>query len=163
MYYLVLAVGLLIQFTMNIYMLKKNRYLRNQYAKYQELAAKNDRLFKMAIECASRNIDNNCIYSYLKSRDYNSIIVYGLHYAGELVVNSLKGTDIKVVCGIDKNAKNIVNGLLIIHPNEDFPKADAIVVTAVTAFIEIDEFLYEKVDCPIISLEDIIYSGGMTK
>ena len=57
----------------------------------------------------------------------------------------------------------IVNDLLIIHPDEDCPKADAIVVTAVTAFIEIDEFLYEKVDCPIISLEDIIYSGGMTK
>ena len=92
-----------------------------------------------------------------------TIIVYGLHYAGELVINSLKGTDIKVICGIDKNAKNIVNDLLIIHPDEDCPKADAIVVTAVTAFIEIDEFLYEKVDCPIISLEDIIYSGGMTK
>ena len=34
---------------------------------------------------------------------------------------------------------------------------DAVVVTAITFFDEIEERLSEKVDCPIISLEDILY------
>jgi hypothetical protein len=34
---------------------------------------------------------------------------------------------------------------------------DAIVVTAITFFDEIEEKLSEKIDCPIISLDDILY------
>ena len=34
---------------------------------------------------------------------------------------------------------------------------DAIVVTAVTFFDEIEDELHKKVNCPILSLEDILY------
>ena len=40
---------------------------------------------------------------------------------------------------------------------DDLKPVDAIVVTAITFFDEIKEKLSEKIDCPIISLEDILY------
>ncbi len=36
---------------------------------------------------------------------------------------------------------------------------DAIVVTAITFYDEIKEELSRKIDCPIISLEDILYEA----
>ena len=47
----------------------------------------------------------------------------------------------------------------IVGVNELSDDVDAIVVTAVTYFDEIEEMLSEKVSCPIISLEDIIYEA----
>ena len=41
--------------------------------------------------------------------------------------------------------------------DDDLENVDAIVVTAITFFDEIAEKLEEKVNCPVISLEDILY------
>ena len=40
---------------------------------------------------------------------------------------------------------------------EGYKPVDAVVVTAITFFEEVEEMLRQKVDCPIISLEDILY------
>ena len=41
--------------------------------------------------------------------------------------------------------------------DDDLEEVDAVVVTAITFFDEIEEKLSQKIDCPIISLEDILY------
>ena len=41
--------------------------------------------------------------------------------------------------------------------DDNLEDVDAIVVTAITFFDEIEEQLQSKVSCPIISLEDILY------
>ena len=42
-------------------------------------------------------------------------------------------------------------------PESELEKVDVIVVTAITFFKEIEEMLNQRVDCPVISLEDILY------
>lgn len=45
----------------------------------------------------------------------------------------------------------------MVTPDCYLDTVDAIVVTSITFFEEIEEMLKEKVDCPIISLDDILY------
>ena len=40
---------------------------------------------------------------------------------------------------------------------DDLKPVDAVVVTAITFFNEIEEQLSQKMKCPIISLEEILY------
>ena len=59
--------------------------------------------------------------------------------------------------GIDKNADKIYADFLIVTPDSELEEVDAVVVTSITFFEEIEEALSVKVDCPILSLEDILY------
>lgn len=140
-----------------LYMKKRIKYKTTMIDKKQQMASKNDRLFRMALKWAEKNTQEKCVYSFLKARGYSTILVYGMHYAGELVVEELMNSDIQVVCGVDQNAEKIVSFVKTIHPHDEFPVVDAIIVTAVDAFPLIEEKLIKKVSCPIISLEDIIY------
>ena len=63
----------------------------------------------------------------------------------------------KVKYGIDKRAENIYADFDIVTPDSQLDKVDAIVVTSITFFDEIEEMLSVKIDCPIISLEDVLY------
>lgn len=93
----------------------------------------------------------------LEKNGYKKIAIYGMSYAGETLVDELKGAGIEVVYGIDKNADLIYAEVDVMTVDDDFAPVDAIVVTAITFFDEIEGMLSEKMDCPIISLEDILY------
>lgn len=80
-----------------------------------------------------------------------------MSYAGETFVDELKNTGITIAYGIDKNADTIYSDIDIFTMEDSLEEVDAVVVTAVTFFDEIEEKLCEKLDCPIISLEDILY------
>ena len=75
----------------------------------------------------------------------------------ETLAEELMESDIRIKYGIDKNADNIYADFDIVTPDSDLEKVDAIVVTPITFFDEIENMLTDKTDCPIISLEDILY------
>ena len=79
-----------------------------------------------------------------------------MSYAGETLIEELKSTEIKIKYGIDRNVETIYSDIDLVSPDDQFEKVDAVVVTAITFFEQIEEMLSEKVDCPVISLEDII-------
>lgn len=93
----------------------------------------------------------------MKKEKYENITVYRISYTGEVLLEELKNTDIHVTYGIDKIADSIYAEIDIVSPDKKLSKVDAIIVTAVTFFDEIEEMFSEKLDCPIISLEDILY------
>ena len=80
-----------------------------------------------------------------------------MSYAGETLIEELKETNVEAVYGIDKNADNIYVDISMYTIEENLPPVDAVVVTAITFFDEIEKKLSEKLECPIISLEDILY------
>ena len=45
----------------------------------------------------------------------------------------------------------------ILTPEDELEPVDVIVVTAIYYFDEIEDMLFEKVDYPVVSLEDILY------
>lgn len=121
------------------------------------LAEKHLALFLMMDQWVKVKQEGKSLATYLEKNGYKRIAIYGMSYAGETLVDELKGSGIEVAYGIDKNAELIYADVDILTVDDDFAPVDAIVVTAITFFDEIEDMLSEKVDCPIISLEDILY------
>ena len=47
----------------------------------------------------------------------------------------------------------------VLKPDDTLPDVDAIIVTAFFFFDEIEQELEDKIDCPIISIEDVVYGS----
>lgn len=97
------------------------------------------------------------LVEYFTKNGYKTVAVYGMKELGERLCDELKGSDVAVSYAIDKNADSIYADVDVVTPDDELAPVDVIVVTAITYFDEIEETLCEKVDCPIISLEDILY------
>ncbi len=95
--------------------------------------------------------------AYLERNGYKKIAIYGMSYAGETLLDELKGTGIEVAYAIDRNAASIYSEVGVVSMEDNFEEVDAVVVTAIAFFDEIEEALETKMDCPILSLEDILY------
>lgn len=94
--------------------------------------------------------------SYFEKNGYQKIAVYGMSYAGETLLEELRGSSVEVLYGIDQKSDVIYSDIEVMKPEDSLKKVDAVAVTAITFFDEIEETLSAKMDCPIISLEDIL-------
>lgn len=121
------------------------------------MSSKHLALFLMMNQWVKVKQEGKSLASYLEKNGYKKIAIYGMSYAGETLVNELWGTHVEVAYGIDKKADSIYADVDVISVDDIMEPVDAVVVTAITFFDEIEEMLSEKVDCPIISLEDILY------
>lgn len=126
-------------------------------AKEQKMSNKHLALFLMMNQWVLVKQEGKNLASYFEKNNYRKIAVYGMSYAGERLVNELKGSGIEVAYGIDQNADGIYSKIEIITKEDTLEPVDAIVVTPVFFFQEIEKDLSGKVDCPILSLEDILY------
>lgn len=127
--------------------------------KEQDTNCKNDKILKVFRQWFDIKRNGNNLSNYFVENNYKTVAVYGLHYLGECLVNELLDNGIDVKYAIDKNAETICAeaDIEIYTPDENLPAVDVIVVTAFYFFDDIEDMLYDKVDCPIISLEDIVY------
>ncbi len=123
----------------------------------KQLSEKHLELFLMMNQWVKVKQEGKSLASYLNAKGYRKVAIYGMSYAGETLVNELQGSDIEIAYGIDKNADKIYSDINIVSMEGDLESVDAIVVTAITYFDEIAKKLEEKIDCPIVSLEDILY------
>lgn len=129
----------------------------NRAREIQSMSDKHLELFLMMNQWVKVRQEGKNLASYFEKRGYKKIAVYGMSYVGETLVKELKNTKIDIVYGIDKNADNIYADVCVVSMSESLEKVDAIVVTAIAFFDEIEDELSGIVDCPIISLEDILY------
>lgn len=97
------------------------------------------------------------LVEYFQRYNYKGVAIYGMKELGERLYDELKGSEIEVSYIIDKNADIIYADVDVITPDKELPPVDIIVVTAIYYFDEIEEMLREKVDCPVVSLDDILY------
>lgn len=101
--------------------------------------------------------EGKSVVEYFHKNGIRSIAIYGMSYIGERLYDELKNSDIDVRYAIDRNAKSLYADIDIIVPDEKLPKVDAIIVTPVFYFYEIEEMLSEKVDYKVISLGDLLH------
>lgn len=125
--------------------------------KTQAMSDKHLDLFLMMNQWVKVKQGGKNLSEYFEKNGYKKIAIYGMNYAGETLLEELKGTKTEVAYGIDKNAEHIFSDVSMFSVEDDLEEVDAVVVTAITFFDEIEEKLSEKMDCPILSLEDILY------
>lgn len=134
-----------------------SKVFKNSIADRQKMSDKHLALFEMMNQWVRAKQKGKRIDSYLVAKGYSKIAIYGLGFVGETLVEELRDSKVIAVYGIDKNAESICSDIDIFSADDELPKVDAVVVTAITFFREIEEKLSQKLDCPIISLEDILY------
>ena len=114
-------------------------------------------LFLMMNQWVKVKQEGKNLSAYFEKNGYKKIAIYGMSFAGETLVDELRGSDVYVAYGIDQNAETIYTDVEVVTMENTLAEVDAIVVTAISFFDEIEEKLSEKIDCPVISLEDILY------
>lgn len=106
----------------------------------------------MQLKQKGRNLSD-----FFKERGYRNIAIYGMHHPGVTLQNELDGTGINICYGIDANADSIYSDIAVMKPTDELPPVDVIIVTLIYYFIDIEKKLEEKVTCPILSLDDVIF------
>lgn len=101
--------------------------------------------------------EGKTLAEYFQRQDYKTVAIYGMKEFGEHLYEELKDTGITVKYIIDKNADSIYADVDVFTPDDALEPVDVIVVTAIYYFDEIEEMLSQKVDYPVVSLEDILY------
>ena len=134
-----------------------NKKLKNDIKRVQEISDKHFLLFIMMNQWVKIKQEGKNLATYLQSKEYKNIAIYGMSYVGETLVKELRNTDVHVLYGIDKNARTICTDIDVVTVDEKFAPVDVILVTAISFFDEIREELSKKVKCPVISLEDVLY------
>lgn len=100
---------------------------------------------------------NKSLIDYMEKHGYRDVAIYGMNYVGETLAEEFAGSGISVKYGIDKNTDNIYSDMTVLAPDDALPEVDAVIITAITFYDEIEEQLSKKMDCPILSLEDILF------
>lgn len=123
----------------------------------RNMSEKHLALFLMMNQWVTIKQEGKNLADYFEKQGYKTIAIYGMSYVGERLLEELKGSDIQVKYGIDKNAGNIFLDVNIVTMEDELETVDAIVVTPIFFFNDIEEELSKKIDYPIISLEDVLY------
>lgn len=97
------------------------------------------------------------IPDFLIGKGYKKIAIYGMSYVGETFLDELQGSKIEVAYAIDQNADSIFSEIDVVSLDAELSQVDAVIVTPIFFFDEIEEMLSKKIDADIICLEDIIY------
>lgn len=124
---------------------------------WETMSKKHFSLFLLMNEWMKTKQQGKSIVDYFKKEKISTIAIYGMSYVGERIYDELKNSEIEVKYAIDKNAESIYSDITVCSPEDVLQEVDAVVVTAISFYDEIRDMLSEKMSCPIISFEDILY------
>ena len=123
---------------------------------YREISDKFNMLFLLMNQCVRVKQGGGRLSDYFIDNNYTNIAIYGLSHIGETLLEELKASPVKVSYAIDKNASNLCANIDILMPNDELKPVDIIVVTAISYYEDIKKELEKKIECPIVSLSDIV-------
>lgn len=95
--------------------------------------------------------------SFFIEKKLNSIAIYGVHYMGQRLYDELHGSLIKILYVIDRCPKRLDWKIPILHPDDILESVDAVVITPIFDYLEIKDSLSVKLNCPMFSIEDILF------
>lgn len=103
--------------------------------------------------------NGHSLAEYFKKKSIKSVAVYGIKELGLHLVDDLKDSGVSVAYFIDNNAEpnSSIGELAIIKPEDKLPVTDAIVVTAIHYYAEIEDMLSKENNVRIINLQDVVY------
>lgn len=135
---------------------KKNR----KKIKKQEIDIQKDNLImETLVQWIQIEHEKKSVSYFLNQLGYKTVALYGYGYVGrELEKILLDDGTITISCVIDKNVLVRMNGEKIIHPSNELPDTDVIVVTSLYYYQEIKEELIKLgVTADIVSFDSLLY------
>lgn len=131
--------------------------LQQSYIKnWKKESRKNSGLFLLMNQWVNLKQDGKGIEQYFIQSNLKRIAIYGMGHIGRRLIKELKGTEVEVIYGIDRNAADIYSEIELVTMDDEFKDVDAVVVTLVDEYEAIYKMLSQKISCPILAIEDII-------
>lgn len=97
------------------------------------------------------------LQSFFDDNYIKTVAIYGMSELGKEIFYELKKLNIDILYAIDKNAEKIeFDEIEIFNPKENLMQVDAVIVTPLHFFAEIEEMLDKKSMKNIVSLEDVV-------
>lgn len=97
------------------------------------------------------------IGDFMKKKGYNTVAIYGMKELGELLYGELRNSGVNVKYIVDQFCDPILIDVPVLKPEEPLLPVDVVIVTAIHCFEEIKGILKSKIDCPVFSLEDVLF------
>lgn len=94
---------------------------------------------------------------FFKRNNYKTVAIYGMGEIGNRLYNELKNSDIKIKYVIDQSIDYLNQEIPVVSPEDRLEEVDVIVITPTFAYEEIKSRLSKKVNCPIISINEVLY------
>lgn len=134
-------------------------YFREEIRKREKRTEKFMDYFDILDEWMNLKEEGKLITDYFIDNDYNTIAIYGMGKLGRHLCHDLEDSNITIAYGLDKRSESMSSNIKLLSMSDELPSVDVIIVTATFDFATIKEQLQKKVECPIISLSDVIYGS----
>lgn len=135
---------------------KKRRTFMRQN---QENGDKLYEFYLLLLQWVHMHNEGKKIGAYLKKCGYHTVAIYGMKELGEELLYELKDSEVEVKYAIDKNADDLYVETDVYRPDEELEPVDAVIVTAIHWFDDIEREMKDKLGCPVLSLDDIVYEA----
>lgn len=96
------------------------------------------------------------VLDHVGLKDKKKIAVYGIGKIGKRLVEEIECRKGNIAYAIDKNADMFFADFEIYKPDDELPKCDVIVVTAILEYDVLYSYLSKKTDADILSLKTLI-------
>lgn len=126
----------------------------------EEKAKKVDKFksyYNMQNQWIQLKLEGKTLESFFLNKKYQNIAIYGMGEMGNRLCEELKGSQVQVKYGIDKNAYNTYADINVYSLEDKLEAVDVVVVTAIFDFVKIEEELKGLINCPIISLDEVVF------
>lgn len=137
------------------------RFLRKAYnLKYKEMIRLSDKHLEMFLvmdKWFENELKGKKLANHLRNSGIYNISIYGMGYIGKNLYAYLKKEGFEIGNLIDQNSNRKVDGIRIRAMDDEQAPTDAVIVTAVYYFEELENGLKMKFKEPIFSFADIVY------
>ena len=124
---------------------------------YEQILEKNAIVIGMLERWISNIQEGKRIADYFQRNHYQTIAIYGLGCVANRLCEELKNTEIQIQYIIDQNAHLLLSDQKVIHPDDNFEDVDVVVVTPAGIYETVKEQIEDKITCPIISVEEVLF------
>lgn len=97
------------------------------------------------------------VSNLLKERGCQKIAIYGMGEIGKRLFEVISDSDLEVRFVMDQCLNSNFINYPILKDGQEIPEVDAVIVTIPFAYGSIKSDLEKKLDCPILSLEHILF------
>ena len=124
--------------------------------KTRELSTKHLSMFLLMNKWVYIKQHSKSLSLFFYDNSYKRVAIYGMNYMGSTLVEELKSEKITVEYGIDRAQIIRNDNLKIISPDDFFNEVDVVIVTPISAYEEIADSISKKINCPIVSMDEVV-------
>lgn len=132
------------------------RFQQGCIDRWKEQADRNQELYWVLDQWLKICQDGRRLEEYFIKNKYQNIAIYGMECLGQHLVKELRDSGIKIAYVIDNMDNDLYLDITRVTEKDELVKVDAVVITTLVGFDAVCDVLSQKLDCPMIAIEDIL-------